>query len=365
MKSFIQSLLPSSKYRIEGLDLMRSFAIAFVVFYHAWGFMLPYFKGVGSLFFMGFWGVELFFVLSGFLVGGIFISVFINSEKYNGYVMLQFWKRRWNRTIPIYLVILFINYFFVVYYIKIPFSFPFEYLIFIQNLFKIHPLFFPEAWSLCVEEWFYLTLPILFIPFSFSRFSKNTNIIIVYIALLIIVYTCIRIVNIPERFDLMKWDFGLRKIVVYRLDAILYGVLFYLINRKNSDFLKSYRYYFLFLGGSIILISYYIFYLKLFPIYNTVFFTSFTSLGMALCLPFFIHFKFKNYHIKNFFTILSVISYSMYLIHYTLVFRFYNKDLVTQNLSHAFGIFTMYLFTVLFLSILVHKYLEKPLIERK
>ena len=35
----------------------------------------------------------------------------------------------------------------------------FRYFIFSQNLYQPHPLFFPEAWSLSIEEWFYLTFP--------------------------------------------------------------------------------------------------------------------------------------------------------------------------------------------------------------
>lgn len=79
MKLFnIFRLKPDYDKRVFGLDLMRALAITFVVMRH--GLMLekantdfPWIRLIN--------GVELFFVLSGFLIGGILIKTF-NSNSF-------------------------------------------------------------------------------------------------------------------------------------------------------------------------------------------------------------------------------------------------------------------------------------------
>src|SRR5690606_20578039 len=149
---------------------------------------------------------------------------------------------------------------------------PFRYFIFSQNLWTIHPNFFAEAWSLSVEEWFYISLPICFILFGFINRSKSNTSIVSFLLFLIFLFLSFRINESKPSFNLLQWDYSIRKIVIYRLDSILYGVLFFVLISSHSPFYKSKRYLLLFVGLIILLSSYYLFYLKLFPIYNTVFF---------------------------------------------------------------------------------------------
>lgn len=361
MKKFFSTLLPENKLRIEGLDLLRAFAILFVVIYHAWAFISPYFPKQGMMFFLGFWGVELFFVLSGFLVGGIFIRSFLQNGKNSFSFVFSFWKRRWKRTIPIYIVVLISSYVILNTVYKLDYDFPFKYFFFLQNLWYIHPRFFPEAWSLAVEEWFYISLPFSFLLGNlFLKTKSNRNIFIVIITGML-VYTVFRMPLLGNTFDIARWDFSVRKIVFFRLDAIFYGVLAYQLISSFEKFFKKYRYYFLLLSCVGVFFSYALFHQKIFPIYNNIFFLSTTSLSMSLSLPFFIHFKFRSEIFKRLFTIISVSSYTMYLIHYTLLFRIFNTGLVTTNLTHATIIFVAYLITVFISSILVYKFIERPL----
>lgn len=361
MKKFLGNIIPNNKTRIEGLDLLRAFAILFVVVYHAWAFLSPYFPKAGMLFFLGFWGVELFFVLSGFLVGGIFIRSYLQNQN-NGFAFIfNFWKRRWKRTIPIYIIVLLFSYLFLNAFYKLGYDFPFKYFFFLQNLWYIHPRFFPEAWSLAVEEWFYIALPFSFLlGFLFLKTKNNQNILIVIVSG-ILIYTSVRLSLWNNSFDMVRWDFSVRKIVMYRLDAIFYGVLAYQLISTFKNFFFKYRYLLLLISCAGVLFSYALFHQKIYVVYNNIFFLSTTSLSMALCLPFFIHFKFRSEFFKKLFSIISVSSYTMYLIHYTLIFRVFNTGLVTLNLAHAILVFVLYLLSVLICSVFVYKFVERPL----
>ena len=158
--------------RIPGLDIVRSIAILAVVLAHSSEFLLRlanapcigngirgfvnFVSPLGSL------GVELFFVLSGFLIGNILIKTFISSDSFSWQDVRGFWIRRWFRTLPLYWLILTVN--IIMYRIMDLRSHEMNKALdyfFIQNLWYPHPIyFFGEAWSLSVEEWFYLTLPV-------------------------------------------------------------------------------------------------------------------------------------------------------------------------------------------------------------
>ena len=100
--------------RLFGLDILRTTAIMLVVFMHG-GIILkdsaidgfPYFRLID--------GVDIFFVLSGFLIGGILLKDINSAEKFGFKSLFTFWKRRWFRTLPNYYLILTVNFFFVKY----------------------------------------------------------------------------------------------------------------------------------------------------------------------------------------------------------------------------------------------------------
>src|SRR5690606_10309411 len=103
----MKNLLPKIDLtsRVWGLDIMRAIAIMTVLISHSSQFILD---GSSSLMYhSGVAGVEIFFVLSGFLIGGILIKVFQKEYSLNN--ILNFWKRRWIRTIPNYYLALLIN----------------------------------------------------------------------------------------------------------------------------------------------------------------------------------------------------------------------------------------------------------------
>jgi peptidoglycan/LPS O-acetylase OafA/YrhL len=111
-----------------------------------------------SAFSLGWMGVDLFFVLSGYLIGR---QVFATPEDLPlGARLRTFWVKRWTRTLPLYFVVL------GTYALIKPWVFgaPFvgggwPYALFLQNYGPLRD--FVQSWSLCVEEHFYLVLPLV------------------------------------------------------------------------------------------------------------------------------------------------------------------------------------------------------------
>ena len=171
--NFKFTILLSGKDRVIGLDILRSIAILLVMFEHG-NSLLPYqLTKYFTLPRPSIDGGSIFFVLSGFLIGGILLKI-INTSDYTKKDILNFWIRRWMRTIPAYYFVLLILVLFQFLFTKDIGHFDFRYFIFSQNLYQPHPLFFPEAWSLSIEEWFYLLFPILtYLLFSSLKNKKN------------------------------------------------------------------------------------------------------------------------------------------------------------------------------------------------
>jgi peptidoglycan/LPS O-acetylase OafA/YrhL len=167
----------SENKRIFGLDLLRTGAIFCVVYGHGYyliegtslGNLIP--KEIYNL--PVFDGVSIFFVLSGFLIGRILLRTVL-KENFNGRMLIEFWIRRWFRTLPNYFFILSILVIYSFIFVNQPLEDQpvhlYRYFSFTQNLTSPHPNFFPEAWSLSVEEWFYLCIPI---PLYFSTKLNN------------------------------------------------------------------------------------------------------------------------------------------------------------------------------------------------
>jgi len=143
---------------MDGLDVLRACAILGVLLFHAPEVVhraLP--SSLRLAFAHGWMGVNLFFVLSGYLIGKQVFGP--DEEAMWGSRLRGFWLKRWMRTLPLYFVVL------AVYALK-PWTVgtPFvgggwHYAVFLQNF--TMPRDFVQSWSLCVEEHFYLVLPLV------------------------------------------------------------------------------------------------------------------------------------------------------------------------------------------------------------
>lgn len=147
----------NSPARLVGLDTLRALAIALVLMSHYNGFVrqAPGFGAIGSI---GWAGVDLFFVLSGYLIGNQLLAPVARGESLD---LRTFFARRLLRTLPNYYVVLAI-------YLLLRDS-PiagksmapvWRFLTFTQNFGMNYGETFTHSWSLCIEEQFYLVLPL-------------------------------------------------------------------------------------------------------------------------------------------------------------------------------------------------------------
>lgn len=145
--------------RQHGLDLIRAAAIAWVMLYHAKTMALIPSAGPGLASF-GWMGVDLFFVLSGFLIASQLLKPWADGSRpqYSRFVL-----RRAFRTLPAFFVVLLL-YFALPQLREAQDIQPFwQFLTFTENLMfdPSSPKAFDHVWSLCVEEQFYLIFPLV------------------------------------------------------------------------------------------------------------------------------------------------------------------------------------------------------------
>jgi peptidoglycan/LPS O-acetylase OafA/YrhL len=358
-------LHPDYENRVYGLDIMRALAIIFVVLEH--GLMLekanttfPWVKLIN--------GVELFFVLSGFLIGAMLIKIFEKSDSFGIKTMGSFWIRRWFRTLPNYYLVLLIN-IFIVYFglIHEDFSqFNWKFFFFLQNFSAPFTGFFWESWSLSIEEWFYLIFPILlgliFLLLKVFRVQKK-YIFLSAILVLLFVPLLLRIF-IASSFTVNEFYLGARihKVVIYRLDSIALGILAAFIRRWYPVFWHRSRNISFIIG---IVACYIILYIHWPPnlFFTKVFRIFVESFCCFLLLPKFESIRKGPKILVRFFTHISLISYSMYLLNLAVISEVLYVNFPPRGPHTAWALYGVYWCLVLIFSTLLYKYYEKPMMD--
>ncbi|MCB1235082.1 MAG: acyltransferase [Verrucomicrobiae bacterium] len=196
--------------RVFGLDAARTLAIAMVVLSHAHQRSHD----------IGVFGVELFFALSGFLIGAILFRNLPDREPWTLSAVANFWSRRWWRTLPNYFLFLVVSIGFHQLFGSLP---PFgeiaPYFAFCQNLTDSGGDFFGVSWSLCVEEWFYLLFPLALL--AVHRLTRSR----------LLTFAIVGVVFLGVSPAIRQWVFtretaadAARFVTLARMDAIAYGV---------------------------------------------------------------------------------------------------------------------------------------------
>ncbi len=209
--------------------MARFLAITLVAGAHASGVFL-WLAGRDSPWFVGYsayYGVELFFTLSGFLIGRLLFAVAATDATPHGW--LVFMARRWLRTLPLYLAWMLL--------IPVIWTAPdhyaahlLRYATLTQNLAWPMPPdhWFPESWSLTVEEWFYLLFSATLLGAVAA--TRSGKVIWPVIGAFILVPTVVRSF-IPSGGNFID---NIYHIALLRLDAIAYGVALAKLEHQDS-----------------------------------------------------------------------------------------------------------------------------------
>tara|TARA_Y100000996_G_scaffold414808_1_gene406880 strand:- start:1305 stop:3110 length:1806 start_codon:yes stop_codon:yes gene_type:complete len=325
------------KYRID-IQIIRAVAVLLVLFFHL---DIPGFEN-------GYFGVDIFFVVSGFLMAQLY-------EKYN---TLDFYLRRFKRLLPAYLVTIGITTF-AIGIVSIPpdanqsFSRFFYNLLGLSNIgFWFEDTYFDKTnfkpllnlWSLGVEIQYYLIVPLLLPLIRRNKIIQLT----IFLAMLSF---CVLISAISPKtsFYMMPfriWEFILGAIICWNLNKgatkwnvnisiilliTLISVLFIPIEENSKNLFNSHP-------GLITLI----------PVFIT---------ALALYKPLNL-FKKKN-SIIHFFEHIGNYSYSIYLVHFPIIVLYNYKPFGGTILGYdsIFDLFNILFFTAI-CSFLLFNYVE-------
>lgn len=184
-----------SYYRPD-IDGLRAFAVIPVILFHLG---IPGFSG-------GFVGVDIFFVISGYLI----TSIILREIREDRFSLLRFWERRIRRIIPALTVVIFTtiiaSYFITLYPLDLK---AFGLTVVAQSIFLVNMLFMRQTayfaapvdtipllhtWSLAVEEQFYILFPLLL--FIIYRYAQKYFLSILSLLALVSMGLSIYFVNI-------------------------------------------------------------------------------------------------------------------------------------------------------------------------
>jgi len=295
------------------IQFLRAISVLFVFFYHL---ELELFK-------FGYLGVDIFFVISGFVITSRLYEELINTSKINFY---SFYSRRIKRIFPVLFFIISIVLIFIIFFqpLDLLIGNITVYIFTILGLSNFYYLFskkdyfdnvfedvFGHTWSLGVEEQFYIIFP-FFLYILYKIFSKKNNQI--FFLLIIILSGVYLTFKFSENLQLIFYS------PIFRFWEFLLGCFIFIINKKfkvKNSILSSVSF--------IILTS-----LLLFNLYSNNFVAIFISTLLASAFILFYDKKNKFLYLfeNKYFVKLGNISYSFYLWHLPIIY-FY--DLYFEN----------------------------------
>lgn len=363
-----QTVFPTPS-KLYGLDHLRALAIILVLFFH-YKIFFGYPAWFPKIFEFGWVGVDLFFVLSGFLISS---QLFALIKKEGRFSLKEFYLKRFFRIIPIFLFV-----------VGIYFCFPFfrerealppiwKFLTFTQNLGIDSRTFgtFSHAWSLCVEEHFYLFFPLILILFiRTGNFKKSWLALIVLFlfgfAIRLYCWNHIYEPALNQGFEHVSWLDIIYYPTYNRLDGLLAGVAIAALYQFLPElFTKVSKFGNLcILAGIVVMTQVYLFLSESSSFAKTIFGFPLISIGFGLMVlgaisptSFLYQWKSKTT------TLIATLSYAIYLSHKGIIH-------MSQEIFAHWGIEKqsngMLLICILLSALiawLLHQIIEKPFMK--
>ena len=343
-----------------GLDLARALAILLVLVSH-WGDTIAAFhhtKAPAWLSESGTFGVELFFSLSGFLIGGLLIRILRSNPNWRAWRI--FMIRRWMRTLPLYWLAII-----VMAFVWTPMQHSWRhfvaYTFFLQNWAWPMPAdnWFGVSWSLTIEEWFYLLFSITLISATIAWGSSRGFRCTLGAFIAVPLLARIGLSHLISPGDAYK-------IALLRLDAIAYGVALAGLQAERSR-LFLYPRAAATVGGLLILAVWARFNTAAVPIPTVIFqsfYLSLIAIGFCLCLAGAIALPKSAFGLfAPVIEWLSHISYGIYIIHLT-VLEMVSWGWAEGRLS-ALSATAIMMVVPPVLATLSFRYFESPILARR
>lgn len=350
---------------IKGLDTIRALAVIFVIIDH-WG---PYFA-INTIPYAikkvlvpgGLFGVNIFFVLSGFLITSILLNETSKEDGNKLVIIRNFFFKRALRIFPIYYLLILMCYFLGSQFLHKHLLYFLTYTSNLLPYYNNQTNELSHTWTLAVEEQFYLFWPflIIFIDNKYLKYVFVTAIILgitsKYYALFVLgrpyptlVINCMDSLGVGALYAYYKQNIEYTRKFEWRLLIIL-PILLFLLSR-----MAPFR-------GVPLIVAYS-------KIINILVALSLIIIAINNKSEFLRKYFFEN-RILNF---IGKISYGIYLYHFTFDSAFNNflrKIMIyfptsTPLLSSFYFAYFVKLGTLIFISWLSYKYIEQPFIKLK
>ena len=329
---------------------LRAIAVLLVIFFHVDQPIL------NNIFKNGFIGVDIFLVISGFLITSIFLK--------DNFSVKNFVISRIRRLYPALLFTIFLTLLFF-YFVTIPIEFQNMGKSFISSIFGLSNIlyFFQSGyweplssskpllhtWSLSLEIQFYISYLILFICLQ-GRYFKQFVILLTLVSFSLYLFSFIgsfdfffreQYLNLLDFYLLISrfWEFGVGALTCFFYEKI---------NKRNN--------YYFFIGILFILLSIINNISNFYPNYSILLCVFGSSLIIMFCKQ-----GGKKIFINDFFNHIGKISYSLYLLHYPIIIFFFYYIGVSKNFVNIFYI----LISIYFLSLFSYYFIEKPFYKSK
>lgn len=341
--------------RIHSLDFLRGLAVLLVLFRH-----LPGGDTTGAVQFIrtiGWTGVDLFFVLSGFLISGLLFKDFQRNGKFD---VKRFWLRRGLKIWPSYFLIYGIAMLATVIATgdwrllisRIP-----NY-VFVQN-YTDPAIRWTHSWSIAIEEHFYFALPLLLI-FLAPRKFKNLPGMMLVVCLSVLLQRVLLFLLTDLTWPNFYYPTHLR------IDSLCCGVLLgYLYQYKRELFVRLGRFWPAFLAATPILVLAYLFPLERSAFSYTVGFTIFYLMFGGLVVTARMHPDFGRSGPQRLLAWMGVYSYTIYLAH-SVVYELPGSSSLRSMVMSRFGNTgdRLLFFTVsILLGVVVSHLIERPFLR--
>lgn len=372
------------------LDGLRSFAIIFVLIAHSMGMSkVPVSFSIGSLdinnfFYNGWVGVELFFVLSGYLLSSKLLVTDFSYAHYKQFIARRFFRIAPSYYLSVLFVLFLIHYLPNIsnvspaYFIGVWFFSVISHFAFVHDYIWREPVIDGVFWSIPIEMKFYLILPflILFIRKIFKPDQWFVGIVVLFLVYLFIRYVCIYIIFSHENYDvdLHKYFMIIRSPFHLALHGLLVGVMCSFLHYRYLSSLKtSGRYlgrvlFVLGLSFFVILMGFAHFFTNKVELYDAVVISPLFCIAFGLILlGFVLDRRFERYFEGKFWLYTSHISYALYLIqivplYIQLMFFNHFNALFDNVLMSWFLSLPFFIASAVFVAHVFHFYIEKPII---